>query len=177
LKYYIKLAVNLMIVCAVAAAALSLTYSLTKKAIAEQAKQRQIDANKAVMPEATGFASIKKPKTGNVATIYEAKKDDAKLGYVVLVNARGYGGTIEMVVGVDLAGKVTNISIISQRETPGLGDGIVAPKWNLQFKGKTVDDKLEVNKDIDSLTGATISSKAVTAGVKEALKELQQAGK
>ena len=94
-------------------------------------------------------------------------------GKTIQVSPRGYSGPIEMLVGIDEKGNVSGIKILSHKETAGLGANIVNIKFLAQFKGKSKKDPLEAKKDIDAITGATISSRAVCSGVKEALKKVK----
>ncbi len=79
-------------------------------------------------------------------------------------------------VGLSSAGKVTGIKILSHTETPGLGANAPLPKFSDQYKNKPIKEKLEVVKvapskdnQIQAITGATITSKAVTLGVNDAV--------
>ena len=100
-----------------------------------------------------------------VKTVYRADS-----GYVVEVTPSGFGGEIDMVVGISADGTVTGVSIISMSETSGLGANATKEGFRAQYLGKT--GALAVSKDggeIDALTGATITSRAVTRGVNSAL--------
>jgi Na+-translocating ferredoxin:NAD+ oxidoreductase subunit G len=94
-------------------------------------------------------------------------------GEAIVVKPRGYSSEIEMMVGIDPQGKVSGVKILSQKETPGLGADVAKPGFLDQFKGKSVKDKLAAKQDIDAITGATISSRAVCKGVKDALARSQ----
>jgi electron transport complex protein RnfG len=96
-------------------------------------------------------------------------------GKAVSVSPRGYSGPINMLIGIDKSGKIVGIKILSQTETPGLGANVVKPKFLNQFIGKTGNDPIEPRKDIDAITGATISSRAVCSGVKQALEKAREA--
>jgi electron transport complex protein RnfG len=96
------------------------------------------------------------------------------VGLVVKVAPRGYSSEIVMLVGVDPELRVKGMKILSQRETPGLGANVEKPKFQKQFIGKGVKDTIEPKKDIDAITGATISSRAVCEGVKTVLKDSEQ---
>jgi electron transport complex protein RnfG len=89
----------------------------------------------------------------------------------------GFGGAIDMVVGIDNNGAVTGISIIKMSETSGLGTNAAKPSFKDQYIGGT--GNFAVNKDggeIDALTGATITSRAVTRGVNSAVEAVKSAG-
>ena len=106
-----------------------------------------------------------------VAAVYQAGDQ----GYVVEVTPAGFGGTIDMVVGVKTDGTVSGVAIISMSETSGLGANASKDSFRSQFTGKS--GELAVTKDggdIDALTGATITSRAVTRGVNTALQVAAQ---
>lgn len=91
-------------------------------------------------------------------------------GYVIEVTPSGFGGVIDMMVGVDSSGSVSGVSIVSMSETSGLGNNASKPEFRAQYVGR--DDNMAVTKDggdIDALTGATVTSRAVTLGVNTAL--------
>jgi electron transport complex protein RnfG len=96
-------------------------------------------------------------------------------GKAVSVSPRGYSGPINMLVGVDRLGKLIGIMILNQTETPGLGANVSRPIFLNQFIGKTDKDPIEPKIDIDAITGATISSRAVCSGVKQALEKAREA--
>lgn len=142
----IKLAVILTVVCVISAGGLAFVYMLTRPRIEQNSKLALENAKRDVLP-----ASGK--------------------GEAILVSPRGYGGPIAMMVGVDAKGKVSGVKILNHRETPGLGANVVKPGFLAQFKGKSSKDPLEPKKDINALTGATITSRAVCEGVRQALKK------
>jgi electron transport complex protein RnfG len=145
----LKMGLILAVFCVIAAGGLAYVYMLTQPKIDLNSKLAQEKAKREVLP-ASGR------------------------GQAIPVSPRGYGGPIEMLVGVDQEGKVSGVKILNQRETPGLGANIVKPKFLAQFKGKSLKDPIEPKKDIDALTGATISSRGVCEGVKEALKKAKK---
>jgi len=106
---------------------------------------------------------------------YTGKRDESPVGVAFQVTAPdGYAGDISVLMGVTPEGKITGIEIISQRETPGLGNKILQEGWRGEFKGRSLEDgpKLAVKKDggeIDQFSGATISPRAVTNAVKRGL--------
>lgn len=178
-KKIISLGLNLAIICAIAAFGLSFTYAVTRERIAAQIWAEQIKAARVVLPKVKKDEDFKerkdlqeqlKKKLPELDKIFEGYSNGEVVGYAVQVLPRGYGGPITMIVGIRLDGKTTGISIVNHKETPGLGTEIENPAWQKQFKEKTVKDRLEVNKDVDAISGATISSKAISKGVKEALK-------
>jgi len=164
MKQLLKFGLILAIICLVATLVLAVTYEVTKPKIEEQQRLEEEAALRLVLPEAGSFT--KKQLDG--IEYYEAIKGGTTIGYCVKAVANGYGGYIYMIVGIDLAGTIEGIEILQHQETPGLGSKIkeVRPgekePWFLkQFKGKAASG-IELRKNIDSITGATISSKAVT---------------
>ena len=94
-------------------------------------------------------------------------KDGNIIGYTVKVSPSGYGGEISMMVGVNADLTISGVKILSLSETPGLGAKAQDEAFLPQFKGK--NEKMALKKDITAITGATITSTAVTLGVKEAI--------
>ena len=109
--------------------------------------------------------------------IYRARMGGAPAGVVMEVTARGgYGGPLELLVGILADGRVSAVRVLAHRETPGIGDGVERRDWISQFDGRSlVDPPPEdwlVKRDggnFDELTGATISPRAVVKGVYNAL--------
>jgi electron transport complex protein RnfG len=150
---------------------LAVTYEVTRPKIEEQERIEEEAALKAMLPQADSFT---KKRSADIE-YYEALKDGRLIGYCVKSVANGYGGYIHMIVGTDLAGNIEGLEILQHQETPGLGSKIkeIIPgekePWFLkQFKGKAADS-VELKKNIDAITGATISSKAVTDSVRSTI--------
>ncbi len=168
-KYVLRLTLTLLIITALVAALLAVVNSVTKPIIDELNRQKTMKAIEAVLPGGGEAISI---PTGNdmVTALYEGEK-----GYAVQVAPAGFNGAIVMMVGVDQDGKVLGISVISQAETAGLGSICAATSSaGDAFRGQFVgmSGTLAVTKDggeIDSITSATITSRAVTNGVNAAL--------
>jgi electron transport complex protein RnfG len=98
---------------------------------------------------------------GDLFIIYEG---DSVAGYTFLASGNGYSGEISMLVGINPDYSIKDVAILSQTETPGLGSRITEKEFTGQFAGLMVDDVV-LSKDggsIDAITGATISSRAVT---------------
>lgn len=162
---YVKSIMTLLVIAVAAAAALTFTYGSTKPVIERIQKERQDAALKRILPDADSFEE----KKIDGKTYFIAKKDDIFIGRIFREAQKGYDATpVTMLVGIGDE-NVVAVEILEQRETPGLGDKIKDDWFREQFKDKTKEDKLVVKEDIDSITGATISSKAVANGVKAAL--------
>lgn len=101
--------------------------------------------------------------------IYIIYHDDDKAGYAFMSTGSGYGGDINIIVGLDSNFSIKEISILGQTETPGLGGKITESAFTDQFKGLSVEEVALSKEDgeVDAITGATISSKAVVDAVRE----------
>ena len=181
-KDMFKLGLNLLIISAVAALLLALTNSVTASTIAQRNEQANAEARKLVLESAQDFEQVKDVKTDNskgveVSEIYEAKDASGNtVGYTLKVLPSGYGATIELMVGIDSAkGQVSGINVVSNSETAGLGAKATNPEFSDQYKGKPLEE-LSVLKngtpgdtEIKAISGATITSTAVTNGVDAAI--------
>ena len=173
----LKLGLKLFVITAVAGLILGGAYLITKKPIAEQVEKTNSEAMKETLPKAEKFEVMEGKAKDSVLEVNEGKAGSDTAGYAIKVLTKGYGGEIELMVGVSNEGKVEGIKILSHGETPGLGANAEQPKFTGQFKGKPTEKDLEVVKtapgkdnEIEAITGATITSKAVTKGVNEAVK-------
>ncbi|GHV33679.1 electron transport complex subunit G [Clostridia bacterium] len=151
----LKTILTLFIVAAVSAAALAGVNSLTAERISQNHK---LEVERAV---------------GSVLANAE-QTDDALFtgegGYAAIVAPIGYGGEINMVVGVSAEGAVTGVSIIGMAETPGIGTKVAAQPFLEQYLGKHAGVTIGHGENtVDAISGATVSSKAITKGVAEAL--------
>ena len=166
--YVLRLALTLLAITAVVAAALAGVNSITKPAIEKLTAEKTQAAIEAVLPG--GGEAVEFPATDLVSKVYAS---DA--GYAVEVTPGGFDNTITMMVGVDNDGKALGISIISHTETAGLGAVAAAgTPAGEAFRGQFVgtSGSVSVTKDggeIDAITGATITSRAICVGVNAAL--------
>lgn len=153
----------LTVICLVTAALLGFTYQYTKPIIDESLRQQANQARQEVLPGAVSFEEVQ-PEGGlpdGVVEIYRATDDK---GYAVTATAKGYGGEVKIMVGVDPEGIITGVKVTQHSETPGLGARIDEEKYTSQYLGK--DGSL---KGIESISGATISSGAFRSAVQKAL--------
>ena len=170
----LRVGVILFVITAVAAFVLAKVNDITAPIIAEQESFKMEEAMKEVLPNADFFEEVPLELSEDIA-LSRIYKSDA--GFVVFAIPKGYGGEISMAVGIDNDLKVTGISIISQGETAGLGAKCTEPEWQKQFIGKT--ENIEVSKNgasgnqIDAISSATITSRAVTKGVNEAIQAVK----
>lgn len=169
-KYIAKLALTLLAITALVAAALAGVDAVTAPVIGQLNYEKTQKAIEAVLPG--GGEAVQIQPTELVKAVYAS---DA--GYAVQVAPAGFDGQIDMMVGVSKEGKVLNISIISHTETAGLGAVAAANTsagnaFRSQYAAN--DAPFAVGGNIDALTGATITSKAVTAGVNAAVEFVEE---
>jgi len=158
-----KLGITLMLICALAGLGLAAVYAKTKPVIEQRAAEDLLNAAKEAIPGATTIEQNE--KDGKIYWV--GKAGNGIVGAAVKVESQGYGSSpIEMMVGVDLKGKVTKVSIISLSETPGIGTRVKNESFLSKFVG--VEDPSKV----DGISGATFSSRAVIGGVSKAVEFL-----
>ena len=164
------------IICVVAGLALGLTNALTQKAIADQNAADAAKARQSVMSDADSFEALDVPDPTvidgvTILSCYDAFSGTEPCGKVVKAAVNGYGGTIEVTVGIAADGSVTGINCGggSFAETAGLGAKVKESGFTDQFIGMTAP--VQVTKDggqVDAVTAATISSRAVCKAVSAA---------
>ncbi len=161
------------IICLIATLVLAVTYEITRPKIAEQLRQEEQAALKNIIPDAGSF----EPKTLDGIEYFEAMKGSDLVGYCLKVTGSGYGGYMRIMVGIDPNGVIRGVSVLEHQETPGLGSKITEVRpgetepWFLKrFSGKSAKT-VAVKKNIDAITGATISSKAVTDAIRNAVND------
>ena len=165
---FVKPILVLTLICLVISAALAFTNQKTAPIIAEAERVKAEQARKEVMPDADSFTQLTLENLP--ATVKEVYKADNGVGYVFMLTTKGYGGDIKIICGIDKDGKITETNTLSQSETKGLGTKITLPLFRDQFKGK--DSTLE---GVDTITGATISSRPYVNAIKDAFTALEVA--
>lgn len=168
-KQFLRLGLSLFIIAAAAALVLALVNALTADTIAQRKEAERQAAMASVVPGADVFSELYS-EDETIDCISGAYAGTRFMGYCVEVSPNGFGGAISLMVGVDAGGSVTGVAILDHSETAGLGARADSPKFLGQYAG--LSGTITVNSGsnaIDGLTGATITSKAVTAGVNTAL--------
>ncbi|MEG0602361.1 MAG: RnfABCDGE type electron transport complex subunit G, partial [Mucinivorans sp.] len=170
-----NMVIVLLTITLVAAGSVGGVYILTKEPIAKAKSDKTAAAIAQVLPAFDNDPS-KEVQTrqieGQDVAVYEAKMGEKTVGYAVQTFSKnGFGGTISLLVGFNIDGTINKISVLEQKETPGLGDKIEPSKsdFSVQFSGKDPASwQLMVKKDggdVDAITASTISSRAYTAAV------------
>ena len=158
------------VTCLLCSAILGVAYAVTEKPIREAAAAKTSRSIGEVLP---AFTSVEEITDGDV-TYFKAMADDAVVGYAIRSTVSGFGGPLTLLVGVTADGKVYNTSVLSHSETPGLGAKCTTDqKFMAQWKGLDPSvATLSVKKDggsIDAITASTITSRAYTQAVANAL--------
>ncbi len=172
-------AVALLIICLVATTLLAGTNLITSEKIALNAVETEKASRMLVLPEGKSYGEVTTLDNG---ITYCVGTDDSgeQVGYVFTAGAKGYGGTVAVMVGLDNEGVITGIEILSHAETPGLGANAVKPEFKNRFMGKsgtlTVDKVSNDGQNIQAITAATITSKAVTAAVNSVTAAFEELG-
>ena len=167
MKDILKLGVTLFAICAVAALVLGVTNNITAPVIEERNIQASNEARKTVLPEADEFKELEGMNSDIVLEVYEGIKDGQVIGYTIKTSSKGYGGAIELMVGISKDSKITGVEIGNHSETPGLGSKATEPIFKNQYVDKDVSNN---DNEISAISGATITSNGVTSGVNAAMK-------
>lgn len=129
------------------------------------------------LPAAESFDNVALAENAGMVTEVSrgTAKDGSPAGYSITVTPKGYGGLITMVVGLNTEGIIQDIMILQSGETPGLGACASEPAFAGQFHDKKIENELTVTKtpvkssqEIQAISGATITSRAVTGAVNAA---------
>jgi electron transport complex protein RnfG len=163
---------SLLFISAGMSAALGFVYTLTKGPIEIANKKKEVQAITEVLP---AFDNDPTAESKSIAGLdyYTATNQGQPTGYAVKTfTDKGFSGKFTLMVGFKPDGVINNISVLDQKETPGLGTKMKEPKFKDQFLGKNPGEvKLLVKKDggqIDAITAATISSRAFCDAVQKA---------
>lgn len=105
--------------------------------------------------------------------LYIILEENEKIGYSFVTTGTGYGGDINILVSLETDFSIKNVSIINQTETPGLGDRITSPEFTDMFQGLEAEEVAlaEQGGKVDAISGATVSSEAVTEAIRESMIE------
>ncbi|MEA3560626.1 MAG: RnfABCDGE type electron transport complex subunit G [Candidatus Omnitrophota bacterium] len=182
MKKSLHLIMVLTFVCVLAGLSLALVNSLTKGRIEAQEKGEILSAVSKILPMFNNDP-LKDTKEIDGIIFFIGKYNGCLTGVACEAEAEGYNGSIRVMAGMDSKGEINGVEILQNLETPGLGSRIENLQFRMQFKNrslansKLVKGNLAVKKDrgdIDSLSGATISSRAVTRAVSRALHLFQK---
>ncbi len=180
-----NMALSLTLIALGASAGLGFVYEFTKDPIALSVMNKKLNAVREVVPEFDNNPNDEMFKLatgeGDSLEIYPAKKEGEIVGYAVnTYTNNGFSGYINLMAGFKPDGTIISISVLSQKETPGLGTKMSDPGFKDQFNDKNPSEfPLKVKKDggpVDAITAATISSRAFCDAVQRAYNTLQKGG-
>jgi len=167
-KEMIRYGLTLSLICVVASASLAVMNAITKPRIIAQVNAEEENSLKGVLPEGERFEPV---KSGEDIIYYKAYNKDGKfIGVAFKASGKGYSSAIETMVGMTKEGTITAIKVLNQNETPGLGANVKEESFTGRFTNKGIQNLNEVQ----AITGATISSKAVIDSVFKKAQEIKE---
>ncbi|MBI5886886.1 MAG: RnfABCDGE type electron transport complex subunit G [Deltaproteobacteria bacterium] len=181
----VKMFLNLVVIGAVSGAILAAFYHVADPMIKANQEKELKEAIFVVLPEAKDYKTLKKTVDKADITIFEGIDDaGAPVGIAFKADGGGFQGNVGVMVGLNLDYlHLRGIKILDQVETPGLGNRISEPAFEGQFNGVDISPKIEYIKNrkpekpnqIQSITGATISSNAVVTNINNAVAKVLSA--
>lgn len=178
MKELIKNALILFAITLIGTVMLAVAYQVTAEPIRIQQIKQTAEANLTVMPnvEFEALEDLDFTEYTKIDSVFAAKKDSEIVGYTFkLKTDEGYNAGLEAIVGISLEGKITGIDIVKSSETPGLGAKADDPEFKNQFIDKQLTELITVKgeasneNEISSIGGATITSRAISDAVNEAI--------
>jgi electron transport complex protein RnfG len=172
-----NMVLSLVLISMVMSAALAFVYLKTKGPIEAAGKQKEVAAIRQVLPEFDSDpASGRMEKDG--LSIFQVSKQNKPIGFAIKTfTDMGFGGHVEIMAGFLPDGSINKVTVLSHKETPGLGTKMTEPKFSDQFLGKNPESYiLKVKKDggqVDAITAATISSRAYCDALQRAFNTLK----
>ncbi|EHM10568.1 electron transport complex, RnfABCDGE type, G subunit [Thermanaerovibrio velox DSM 12556] len=178
----VKLGTILFVITAVTGLVLGAVQQITAGPISKTKEAQRQEAFRKTLPEADSFNPVKFPPVSGVQDVQEGRKGGELVGYAVTVSVKGYAGPVVFVTGIGSDGIIRGISMLSQSETPGLGAKASEPSFSDQFRGKkaqvlkVVKSAPAKDDEVLAISGATITSRAVTEGVNSAVEVFEKMG-
>ena len=162
--------------CLILGLGLALTNAFTKPVIADINLKLATEARQEALPSASSFEELSGVFPEGVKSIYRGSGGE---GIAVELTVKGYGGDMNMMVGIDPNGNVARVKIVSAAETAGVGAKTYERDFLDRYDGRTgpltaVKGEVGGENQIAAISGATVSSKAVTSGVNLALEAFEQ---
>ena len=166
IKYYFRIGITLLLIAAITATLLAFVNALTKEKIAENERAVMQEAIGRIFEDCKEIKEVKGEYESPVVAVYEVYgSENSLLGYGVQTAPTGFKEAIGIIVGVDIERKCVGVEITSISDTPGVGTKVKESSFLEGFVGF---DSVSVN-EVDTISGATISSSAVKSGVAAAL--------
>lgn len=177
-KEIIRIGLILFAITAISALLLAFANKITAPVIEVNNQKKTEEAMRLLMKDASTFEEAQFPGD-KISKAYIAKDKSGNLAGVCVVSSEfGYGGAVEVMTGIDAEGKVTGIDVLNHAETPGLGARADEYEFKKQFTGRTAGIEAvkgdASDNEISAMSGATITSKAVTSAVNNALSAAEE---
>ncbi len=177
MKETLRLIITLFVICLISGALLAGVDAMTRDRIESANRTRKLSALQAVLPphdNAPDTDTVTVAHHGQDWTFFIARHNGKFAGAAVeTASEEGYGGGIRLMLGIDAEGQSVGIAMLDQKETPGLGANIAAPAFRARFAGRDLRaTDWRISKDggdIDHITAATLSSRAVSMAVQSAI--------
>ena len=170
MKVTIKLIIVLTVICAVCSALLAAVFKNTEEPINNALKTRTGKAAALVMPAGSGLPQLCEAKG---ISYFIAKKGGQVTAVAIEGHSKnGYGGEVQLMVGLGMDGKLISFEVVKASETPGLGSKMSSDAFKNPIKGRPINGNWTVKKDggeIDAITAATISSRAALECIRDAI--------
>ncbi|MFY9446163.1 MAG: FMN-binding protein [Dethiobacteria bacterium] len=164
MRELLRLVLTLAVVGIVSAAVLAGVNNITAPVIAENERQETLQALKDFFPDVSS-TEVKEEEDGTYTLVYDGS--GKLLGVMATVQFKGYGGWVTYNMAVSSEGKITAIRVLDcSSETPGVGDVIAKPEFLERLMGKGVGDAIQAGVDVDTVSGATISTTAMINSVR-----------
>jgi electron transport complex protein RnfG len=178
MKDMMKITLSLVMIFIGAGLVMGVTYKFTSPIKFKAEKKEKEEALKEMAPTATDpiTPAGKWSVHSRNFEYYAATASGKPVAYISSTAGKGYSSFIQMLVSLDTDLKISEVKVLSMNETPGLGDQVLEKSFLDQFKGKPLSQivliKGETKENIQAITGATISSRGVTNGIKDAVQTL-----
>lgn len=175
LKNIFTITLKLLLICAVAAMLLALVYNLTAPITLQNELEKKEAAINEIFPGMTGYETVP-CETDEVNALHTVKLGDEIWGYCAEVSPSGFGGKVNMLVGVGMGKCVIGVKVISHSETAGVGTKVLDSSYLSGYigLGGLSLDSIVLDSDIDAVARATVTSKAVNTGINTALSVYEQ---
>ncbi len=174
----VRMVLTLALISAAAAFALSAANMATADKIAAAAEAKAARAVQKIFPDCTSPEKTEaRTPTGEAIAVYKCPGNRVSFTFSTTSDKsipRAYGGPVRVMVGVDGKGEIAGVQVLAQSETPGLGAKIADESFLQQFKGMSVKSNWKTKKEdpsggVDTISGATISTRAVAGLLAHAL--------
>ncbi len=177
MKDMLKITLSLVVIFIAAGVIMGLVYKRTSPVRFSAEKKEKEEALKKMAPEAESIkAAGKWTNHEKTYDYYDAVSKGRVVAYIASTAGKGYSSYIQMLVSLDKNMRIRDVKILDHKETPGLGDQVEDKTFIDQFKGKTLSQlvlvKTDTKENIQAISGATISSRAATNGVKDSVQML-----